>query len=183
MSKDLLYWLDIETTGLDPKKCCILEVGMIVTTLALEVVDSYDSPVWDFVWEAHTSSMIPYVRKMHERNGLLEEAQKTGISCTDVSVQLQKFLYDNKVEPTDPICGSSVDFDRNFLRANKFLAPVDSMFSHRVIDVSTIKELTTRYYPHLSKGRPKGAGKHRVHYDMMDSIEELRHYIFPKVEV
>ena len=43
------------------------------------------------------------------------------------------------------------------------------------IDVSTIKELTKRWYPEVASGVVKKAG-HRALDDIVESIEELRYY-------
>jgi oligoribonuclease len=51
---------------------------------------------------------------------------------------------------------------------------VDRWLHYRVIDVSSIKELTKRWYSDLSP--PKKMGNHLALDDIRESIEELRYY-------
>ena len=48
------------------------------------------------------------------------------------------------------------------------------MLHYRIVDVSTIKELVNRWYPDLPRYQKKEA--HRALDDIIESIEELRHY-------
>ena len=47
---------------------------------------------------------------------------------------------------------------------------------YRVVDVSTIKELTKRWSPEAAKGVPEKKLNHRALDDIRESIEELRYY-------
>ena len=48
------------------------------------------------------------------------------------------------------------------------------LLHYRIVDVSTIKELVNRWYPDLKRYRKKEA--HRALDDIIESVEELRHY-------
>ncbi len=50
--------------------------------------------------------------------------------------------------------------------------------SYRNVDVSTIKELVKRWYPDRRYNPPedKNGDEHLAMVDILDSIEELRHY-------
>ena len=72
-----------------------------------------------------------------------------------------------------PLCGNSIHQDRRFLRL--YMPELDSYFSYRNIDVSTIKELSKRWHPKISKGFTK-KGAHTAMADTIESIEELRYY-------
>lgn len=47
---------------------------------------------------------------------------------------------------------------------------------YRVVDVSSIKELSRRWYPKAYFASPKKRGNHRALADIQESIEELRYY-------
>jgi len=44
------------------------------------------------------------------------------------------------------------------------------------VDVSTLKELTRRWYPEVLEALPEKATAHRALDDIRESIEELQHY-------
>jgi oligoribonuclease len=48
------------------------------------------------------------------------------------------------------------------------------MLHYRMVDVSTIKELSRRWYPDVSRYNKKGA--HRALDDILESVEELRYF-------
>jgi oligoribonuclease len=52
----------------------------------------------------------------------------------------------------------------------------DAHLHYRNIDVSTIKELSKRWYPRVYFQAPKKDGGHRALADILESIEELRYY-------
>ena len=53
---------------------------------------------------------------------------------------------------------------------------LDSYLHYRLIDVSSIKELTRRWYPRVYFGSPEKTGNHRALADIRESIAELRYY-------
>jgi oligoribonuclease (3'-5' exoribonuclease) len=70
--KDMLLWMDFETTGLDVNFVSILEVGWMVTDDDLNVLAPVESRiVANNDWEVR-SKMDEYVREMHTKSELLE---------------------------------------------------------------------------------------------------------------
>ena len=53
---------------------------------------------------------------------------------------------------------------------------LDSYLHYRIIDVSSIKELSRRWYPRAYFNSPKKNGGHRALADIRESIAELRYY-------
>jgi oligoribonuclease len=53
---------------------------------------------------------------------------------------------------------------------------LDQHLHYRNIDVSSIKELTRRWYPRAYFQLPKKDGGHRALADILESIDELRYY-------
>jgi len=89
--------------------------------------------------------MGDFVRQMHTTSGLLEEIPH-GHTLVDAEAQvldyLQKFVPDAGVAP---LAGNTIGTDRVFLA--KEMPLVHSHVHYRNIDVSTIKELSKRWFP------------------------------------
>ena len=61
---DLLVWVDLEMTGLDPETCAIVELALIITDRELNAIaDPLNIAIWQP--ESVLDKMSPYVRKMH----------------------------------------------------------------------------------------------------------------------
>lgn len=73
-----------------------------------------------------------------------------------------------------PLVGNSVYMDRLFLR--KFMPTLNEYLHYRIIDVSTVKELCSRWNPEVSKEQPKKQYSHRALSDIKESVEELKFY-------
>ena len=64
--------------------------------------------------------------------------------------------------------------DKRFL--DKFTPKFMGHLHYRLVDVSTVKELTRRWYPEVFNAAPKKKMSHRALDDIRESLEELRHY-------
>ena len=53
---------------------------------------------------------------------------------------------------------------------------LEAHLHYRIIDVSSIKELSRRWYPRAYFNSPKKSGGHRALADIRESIAELRYY-------
>ena len=73
-----------------------------------------------------------------------------------------------------PLAGKSIHQDRRFIVL--YMPTVDTYLHYRMIDVSTVKELTQRWFPEDYSKRPPKRGNHRAIDDILESIEELRYY-------
>lgn len=73
-----------------------------------------------------------------------------------------------------PLTGNSVHVDKMFLR--KFMPSLDAFLHFRIIDVSTVNELSRRWVPgKLNFLKPK-AKRHTAMSDIQESLDELRCY-------
>ncbi len=171
---DLLVWMDLETTGLLPAEDTIVEVSIVLTDAHLEVVAQLEKIV--IHTERERFDRVPFVRNMHTVNGLIEESVASTVTLAEAERMALDFLKQYVVKQSSPLCGSSVYFDRMFLK--KHMLELDEYFHHRLIDVSAIKELTKRWYPSVygfvQDMKVKKA--HRAHDDILESIKELRVY-------
>ncbi len=73
-----------------------------------------------------------------------------------------------------PLAGNSVATDRAFLARD--MPALDEFLHYRIIDVSSIKELSRRWFPRAYYNAPTKSGNHRALADIRESIEELRYY-------
>jgi oligoribonuclease len=71
------------------------------------------------------------------------------------------------------MCGNTIGQDRRFLV--KYMPQLEAYFHYRNLDVSTLKELASRWRPELLDGLKKG-GSHLALDDVRDSIAEMKYY-------
>ncbi|NDU90001.1 MAG: oligoribonuclease [Ferrovum sp.] len=170
--KNHLVWVDMEMTGLDPMRDRVIEVALVVTNNALEVVA--EGPVLvihqpDQVLEG----MDDWNKGTHQRSGLIDRIRASTLTETAAEEQLLEFLKAHVPAGESPMCGNSVCQDRRFM-AN-YLPRLEQYFHYRNLDVSTLKELSKRWKPAVYSAFKK-SGKHEALADILESIDELRHY-------
>jgi len=73
-----------------------------------------------------------------------------------------------------PLAGNTIGTDRTFLA--KYMPRVDAHLHYRSIDVSSIKELSRRWFPRVYFNAPAKDGGHRALADIRESIRELAYY-------
>lgn len=170
----MLVWLDLEMTGLDPERHVIVEIATLVTDDELEIVAEGPDLVVHQPPEA-LDAMEDVVRTMHTKSGLLPLIGSSTVSLEEAGARTLEFLEQHVPEPgTVPLCGNSIGTDRRFLV--KYLPAIEDHLHYRSVDVSTIKELTRRWYPEVLRDRPEKDGRHRALDDIRESVAELRFY-------
>jgi oligoribonuclease len=170
----MLAWMDLEMTGLDPDRHVIVEIATLVTDDHLELVAEGPDLVIHQPPEA-LALMDDYVREMHTRSGLLEQIASSTVSPEEAAAQTLAFLRMHIPEPRSvPLCGNSIGTDRRFLA--RWFPEIENHLHYRSVDVSTIKELTKRWYPEALVAAPRKARGHRALDDIRESLEELRFY-------
>jgi oligoribonuclease len=170
----MLVWMDLEMTGLDPAKDVIVEIATIVTDDELEIVAEGPDLVVHQPPEA-LAGMDPVVVDMHTSSGLLAAIAASTVNLEEAGAATLAFIREPVPEAgTVPLCGNSIGTDRRFLAIH--LPEIEAHLHYRSVDVSTIKELTRRWYPGALDGVPRKATAHRALDDIRESIEELRWY-------
>jgi oligoribonuclease len=170
---EYLVWIDCEMTGLNPETECIVEIAAIVTDFDLNVLDEGIDLVIK-PREGTVEAMGDYVRQMHTDSGLINEFA-SGIDLADAEAQVLEYIKKYIPNPkTSPLAGNTIGTDRMFI--SRYMPNLDAHLHYRNIDVSTIKELSKRWYPRVYFQAPKKDGGHRALADILESIEELKYY-------
>ena len=169
---DNLCWLDMEMTGLNPDTDRIIEVAAIITDKDLNPLAQSD------VYVIHQgddvlNGMDEWNTATHGRTGLTRRVRESSLTEADVESRLLDFVSQWIPEKSVPMCGNSIHQDRRFMQ--RHMPKLEAYFHYRNIDVSTLKELARRWNPPVAKGVVK-RGAHQALDDILESIEEIRHY-------
>ena len=172
-SADRLVWIDCEMTGLDLTIDELVEVAVVITDYDLNLID----PGFTIVIKPDQSAldtMNDFVRNMHTESGLITEIPN-GVSLADAEYAVHEYILRFVPNPQSaPLAGNTIGTDRAFL--NKFMPRVDSHLHYRSVDVSSIKELSRRWFPRVYFNAPAKNGGHRALADILESIRELQYY-------
>jgi oligoribonuclease len=169
-----LVWIDCEMTGLDPERHVLVEIAVVVTDAELNRLDDG----LDIVISATPSQLVAmdaFVRDMHTSSGLLDEIRHAATTVEQAEDLVMEYLEKYVPEPGKaPLCGNTIATDRTFIA--KYMPRLDAHLHYRMIDVSSIKELSRRWYPRAYYNAPAKNGGHRALADITESIDELRYY-------
>lgn len=139
-----LVWMDLEMTGLDPQRHVIVEIACVVTDANLKPLDEGVSYVVNAT-PAQLAEMDEVVIDMHTKSELLPEIPN-GISTEDAEQLVLTYIKQHVTEPRKaPLAGSSIYVDRMFL--NKYMPTLDNYLHYRLVDVSSVKEISRRWFP------------------------------------
>ena len=170
---DNLVWIDCEMTGLNPEVDCLVEIAVVITNSELEILDQGIDIVIKPSAEG-LANMNDFVRNMHTESGLINEFDN-GVELTEaesiVLEYVKRFVPEAR---TAPLAGNTIGTDRMFI--NRYMPALDSHLHYRNIDVSSVKELSRRWYPRVYFNMPKKDGGHRALADIRESIKELQYY-------
>ena len=170
---EYLVWIDCEMTGLDVAIDELVEVAVVITDYDLVPVDEGMSIVIK-PSAAALDNMGEFVTQMHTSSGLIEE-MPNGVSLADAEFAVNEYIVQYVPNPRSaPLAGNTIGTDRTFLA--KYMPRVDSHLHYRSIDVSSIKELSRRWFPRVYFNAPAKDGGHRALADILESIRELEYY-------
>ncbi|MBT6401372.1 oligoribonuclease [candidate division WWE3 bacterium] len=166
-----LVWIDLEMTGLDLEDNRITEIACLVTNEDLEVIAEgpeiiikQDVELFDKDDEFLVETFI--------KSGFADKMQASEYDEEKAEHEVIEFLKKYVEENSSPMCGNSIYMDRMFV--NRYMKKLDGYLHYRLIDVTTLKNLATRWYPNLPKY--KKSEIHRAMDDIKESIEELKYY-------
>ncbi len=180
-----LLWLDLEMTGLNPKKDVIIEVGAVITDESLKELAAYQSGVrharpklekllaasdWHAARPDYTQSMLESSLKgksalVVQREILRLIEQHIGLTrpAEDFKLYKDSLVSDGEVM----VAGSVISTDMAFINAQwLILKPV---LHYSFFDVSTLETIVPKRLPTMSN--------HRALDDIRLSIEQTRNYL------
>jgi oligoribonuclease len=111
---------------------------------------------------------------MHRMSGLLDEIP-SGRPLADV--EAEALAYIRRFVPQErkaALAGNTIGTDRMFLA--RYMPALDAHLHYRNVDVSSIKELSRRWFPRAFIHSPEKNGGHRALADIRESIRELAYY-------
>ncbi|HEX3813273.1 MAG TPA: oligoribonuclease [Mycobacteriales bacterium] len=171
---DRLVWIDCEMTGLDLAHDALIEIAVLVTDSELTILGDG----LDIVMGAPADkldSMDDVVVAMHASSGLTEAVRASAVTIADAEQQVLDYIRQYVPEPRSaPLAGNSIATDRGFIARD--MPALDNHLHYRMVDVSSIKELTRRWYPRVYYAQPEKGMQHRALADIEESIQELRYY-------
>ena len=169
-----IVWVDLEMTGLDPARHVIVEVAALVTDAELNIIDEGVDLVVHAT-DAQLAEMDDVVTSMHSGKGLLDEIKASPVSLAEAEDAVLA-LVEKHCDPAHPapLAGNSIATDRTFIRAQ--MPRLDAALHYRMIDVSTVKELSRRWFPKAYYNQPQKGMAHRALADIVESIRELDYY-------
>ena len=171
---DRLVWIDCEMTGLDLHRDALIEIAVLITDADLHPLDAGLDLVISCANDI-LDTMVDVVQQMHANSGLTDQVRASTLSMAAAEAQVLDYIKKYVTQPhTAPLCGNSIATDRGFIARDMPL--LDSYLHYRMIDVSSIKELTRRWYPRVYFAQPAKGLAHRALADIVESVTELRYY-------
>jgi oligoribonuclease len=166
-----LVWLDLEMTGLDSHHDAILQAALVVTDAELKPLEEYVCDIWQP--ERELDKLTPFVRDMHDKNGLLDRVRASKVDLAAAEKQLLE-----RVAGWCPygavLCGNSVGQDKRFV--DRHMPGLSRYLGYRILDVSSFKILARLWYGESAVYVKPAAGEHDALVDIRNSIAELAHY-------
>ena len=167
-----MIWIDLEMTRLDTQRDYIIEIASIVTDKNLNIIDEGPNLVINQPDEV-LNSMDQWNTNHHNNSGLTQKVRESSITESIAEKQTIEFLSKYVPKGVAPLCGNTICQDRRFLA--RCMPQLESFCHYRSIDVTSIRELGKRWYFEDIDNFQKNSN-HRALDDIIESIEELRHY-------
>ncbi|KAF8967952.1 ribonuclease H-like domain-containing protein [Flammula alnicola] len=169
-----MVWIDCEMTGLNPHKDQIIEIAVLITNGNLDIVDEGIEYVIK-TDKTYLDGMDAWCTEQHGRSGLTKACLESPHTLEFVSKTVLDYI--KKWIPTERIgvlAGNSVHADRMFLAAH--MPEVLDWLHYRIVDVSSVKELSRRWYAQRGIPPKTTETSHRALDDIRGSIKELQWY-------
>ncbi|OIS04310.1 oligoribonuclease [Corynebacterium diphtheriae] len=171
---DRLVWIDLEMTGLELDRHVIVEVAALITDADLNIIGEGVDLVVHATPE-QLAEMDDFVTTMHTSSGLLEEIKASTVSLQEAEEAVLALIAQHcDPEHPAPLAGNSIATDRSFIRAQ--MPRLDKALHYRMVDVSSLKELSRRWAPRVYFNQPYKGMAHRALADIVESIRELDYY-------
>ncbi|XP_054873427.1 small fragment nuclease [Amphiprion ocellaris] len=168
-----MVWVDLEMTGLDIEKDHIIEMACIITDSDLNILAEGPNLIINQPDEL-LEGMSEWCKEHHGKSGLTQAVRDSKITLEQAEYEFLSFIRQHTPPGQCPLAGNSVHADKRFL--DKYMPQFMYHLHYRIIDVSTIKELSRRWFPEEFKMVPHKKATHRALDDIQESIIELQYY-------
>ena len=167
-------WIDCEMTGLRLDSDKLIEIAALVTDSDLTILgEGVDVVI--HADDADLDAMPDVVKKMHSHSGLTTEVRQSTVTLAEAEKMVLDYIREHVTSSgSAPLAGNSIATDRGFI--SRDMPTLDAYLHYRMIDVSSIKELSRRWYPKIYFGQPEKGLAHRALADIRESIRELKYY-------
>lgn len=164
-------------TGLDLEHDVIIEVFCIITNGDLEVVDEAGWGATIHQSKERMEQMDEWCVRTHGETGLTSAVIVSTTSAEQAADELLAYIKKYVSEPKKALlAGSSVHADKAFLRLTPW-TKVHDHFSHRILDVSSLKEAAKRWSSQeVLEKVPQKRLLHQAKEDILESIAEAKYY-------
>lgn len=170
MKKAKLLWIDLEMTGLDPKKDKILEVAAIATDMKLNEIARMTAVVKVDEKLMENRMRGEFWEKNSEARAALFVQNENGEPVETVEKKLLDFL-DRYFGKEVYLAGNSIHQDRKFIENEMPL--LNARLHYRMLDVSAWKI----YFENALNKKFVKPEAHRALDDIEGSIGELKWYL------
>ena len=170
MKKAKLLWIDLEMTGLDPKKDRILEVAAIATDINLNQIATYEAVIKVSDSLIKTRMVGDFWDKNSKSRDALIAQNPSGKPVKIVEQELLDFIKQNFSKEIY-LAGNSIHQDRKFIERE--MPELNSRLHYRMLDVSAWKI----YFENALKKKFTKPDNHRALDDINGSIEEFKWYL------
>lgn len=186
-----LVWIDLETGGLSgpvgsdcpaaPEGAqgadylLILEIAVHITDAELNILDKGLQIVIRHTAEDLENRVGSWSKEQFKKTLMIECQNPNHPTLAEAEEMVLDYLKDHGVtEKESPLCGNSIYLDRRFIETQ--MPRLNAHLHYRQLDVSSIGEAISRWYPEPFRDRPEKARSHSALDDIRESIEELRYY-------
>jgi oligoribonuclease len=167
-----LLWVDLEMTGLDPRKDVILEVAAEITDFDFTPIASYEARVSHSreTVEKHMARNSWWNDYPKNRDNFLDKLSE-GKPSQQIESELAALIRTNFGDEPAILAGNSVHADRGFVEVH--WPELFSLLHYRMLDVTAWKVVMQgKYGIEYTKKET-----HRAFDDIHESIEELKYYL------
>lgn len=168
---EVLLWVDVEATHLNPATSELLQVAAVLTDLeGVELADEFSMVIYHPNGEELYRNSIPLIQEMHSSTGLWGKLS-TGTPLPEVDAALLKYVQQGAPEYRQArLAGNSIRLDLNFLEA--CLPNTYNHLHYRSVDVTALAYVFQAWG--VVDGYYVKRKAHEALEDIRESLEEYR---------
>ena len=168
-----MIWVDLEMTGLNIDTDHIIEMACLIMDGQLNIIAKGPNLIIHQP-DSVLDQMNDWCKENHGASGLTQAVRSSTTSLQQAEMEMLSFVRQHTPIKKCPLAGNSVHSDKKFL--DKYMPQFMEHLHYMIIDVSTIQELTRRWYPETYKKTPHKSMSHRALDDICESIKKLQFY-------